>query len=215
MSLADGWKINRSDGPRILTVVPICLEWETIGGDVRRARGTTHDIAHLGVCANMSHPLAVGLWVQFEVTFPTDLTGNHPWKFDCRGPVVRCENVRDFFAIAVSIRTRQLIENPKLHRRSHSRVIPSSLITAERLKIHAVVRNLTHAGAFLEVPDPLPAGEELELLIRGPELPTEIQVRSVVRYLKPRVGMGVEFVALSAEADSLLRQFTKANSRAA
>jgi hypothetical protein len=215
MSLTNGWKINRSAGQRILTVVPICLEWKTIGGDIRRARGTTHDIAHLGICAYMSHPLAVGLWVQFEVTFPTDLTGSHPWKFDCRGPVVRCDKVGEFFAVAVSIQTRQLIDNPKLHRRSHTRVNPSSVVMTEHLNTQAVVRNLSRAGAFLEVSDPLPVGEEMELLIRGPEMATGIHVRSVVRYLKPRVGMGIEFVALSANDDSLLRQLTKANSRAA
>jgi hypothetical protein len=215
MSLTDDWKNGRSAGQRIATAIPVCIEWKTIAGDIRRARGITRDISNIGICAHMRHPLAVGLWVQFELAFPTELTGSRPWKFYCRGPVVRSEKVGNEFVIAVSIRTRQLIDNPKLHRRSNFRVVPSSLLTAEYLKTQAIVREITCAGAFLEVSDPLPVGQEMELLLCGPELAAEVRVRAAVRNVKPSVGMGVEFIALSADADRVLRQLTERHSRAA
>jgi hypothetical protein len=195
--------------PRIPVNAPVRLEWETLLGDIRRIRGVTSDLSLGGMHAFMRHPLGVSIRVDFDMTFPSALTGGLPRRFLCRGRVVRFENVRGLFGMGVLITSRHLVGDLKLQRRSQARVIPSALLTAdvvEHLDVRKPVRDINREGAFIEVAQPLAVGEEVQLVLRGQDLPSAIRVTGVVRRSEPSVGMGMEFTEVSRDADVLLRR---------
>jgi len=195
--------------------IPICvaigLEWRTPAEDIRRTRGVTCDLSRSGVYAFVHQPFVVDLRTEFDIAFPGELTDDLPRRFLCQGRVARCESIRGLFGVGIAIKARQFIEDRKLHRRSYTRITPSAILTADMVgywETGKVVRDITRAGAFIEVSHPLPAGQEVELVLRERDLPSVFKVTAVVRRSEPAVGMGVEFIEVSKEADHLLRRCT-------
>jgi hypothetical protein len=186
----------------------ICLEWRTSAEDIRRTRAVTCDLSFGGVYAYVRHSLEVNLTTEFDIAFPSELTGELPTKFRCSGSVTRCERIHGIFGIGIAIRQREVIEDRNLYRRASARVRPAVILTAEISESRETgfaVRDITRAGAFIETSHPLPVGERMRLLLRKTDLPLVITVTAVVRRSKPTVGMGVEFVEVGKEADRLLR----------
>jgi hypothetical protein len=60
----------------------------------------------------------------------------------------------------------------------------------------APIRDLSLDGVFVADPDPLPAGSELAFTLRAGQ--TDIVLEGVVRHSQVDVGMGIQFVNLSA-----------------
>jgi hypothetical protein len=207
-------KMTRADSdlrahPRIPISVPMRLEWETLGGDIRRMRGATSDLSLGGMHAFMRHPLAAGMRVDFDMTFPAQLTGGLSKRFLCQAKVVRCENVRGLFGLGIAISSRHLVGDLKLLRRSHARVSPAAPMVADvvgHMHMRKTVRDINREGAFIELLSPLPVGEEVQLVLRGRDLPSVIKVAGVVRRSEPGAGMGLEFTEVSRDADLLLRR---------
>jgi hypothetical protein len=157
----------------------------------------------------MRHPLAVSIRVDFDMTFPAQLTGGLPKRFLCRGRVARCENVRGLFGLGIAITSRHLIGDLKLQRRSQARVIPSALLTADlvgRFEAPQPVRDINREGAFIEVSHPLAVGAEVQMILRGQDLPSVIRVTGIVCRSETSAGMGMEFTEVSRDADLLLRR---------
>jgi hypothetical protein len=74
------------------------------------------------------------------------------------------------------------------------------------MDVRRTVRDINREGVFVELVSPLPVGEEVQLVLRGQDLPSVIRVTGVVRRSEPSVGMGVEFTEVSREDDLLLRR---------
>jgi len=66
-------------------------------------------------------------------------------------------------------------------------------------RIVSRVRNLNVAGVFIATPCPVEIGTKLRLLFSVPE--GEIRTQAIVRNMRPREGMGVEFTSMD-EPDS-------------
>ncbi len=211
MSLtARTWQ-DRRGSQRVALASPIRIEWFPIGGDLLSTRGLARDISSAGLYCYIDHPLAIGMEVEFDIPFPSGLTGAEPLMFRCRGKVLRTERLRAKHGIAILIKSRHLIEAGELHRRGYARVFTS--VVAEYAGLRAEVRNLSLSGGFIEDYDPLPVGREIEIHLKGQELRGEIIVQAVVRRVEPHVGMAVEFVALSADSERRLRESLERSSR--
>lgn len=204
MSLSARTWHDRRGSQRVKLSSSIRLEWLTAGGDLLSTRGATFDISSAGIYCFTENPLAIDLEVEFDIPFSAGLTGAEPLMFRCRGRVLRTEKLQSGFGIAVLIQSRHLIEAGELHRRGNVRV-PATVV-AEYSGLRATVRDLSLSGAFIEDYNPLSVGCEIEPHLKGQELRGEIVVTAVVRRIEPQVGMAVEFVALSADAERRLRE---------
>lgn len=60
----------------------------------------------------------------------------------------------------------------------------------------APIRDLSLEGVFVLDPDPLPAGSEIAFTLRAGQ--TDIELEGIVRHSEVDVGMGIQFVNLSA-----------------
>ncbi len=60
----------------------------------------------------------------------------------------------------------------------------------------APIRDLSLEGVFVLDPDPLPAGSEISFTLRASNV--DIEIEGVVRHSEVEVGMGIQFVNLSA-----------------
>lgn len=67
----------------------------------------------------------------------------------------------------------------------------------------AVVRDLSLEGVFVADPDPLPVGSELAFTLRAGG--QDITLEGVVRHVEKEVGMGIQFVNVSAVSKRRLR----------
>lgn len=68
------------------------------------------------------------------------------------------------------------------------------------------VANMSQAGCYVLTQNPGLLGERMYLRLSS-DLP---EIESVVRYVSPQVGMGLEFVGLQRESEQQLAQFLKA-----
>jgi len=204
---------ERRETPRVTTGVPISLEWRTEGGEIRRVRGTTRDITRSGVYCFVEEPLAPGLPVGFDVIFPGELTAGDPLKLRCQGRILRSESWGRRFGVVASIQSHEVLETAEplseSDRRIHLRVQPSSAIVVEYPGQRSVVRDLSPTGAFVEDERPFPVGRMLELRLRRDGLAGDIQVKAIVRRVEPQIGMAVEFVALTEEANQRVRELVE------
>ena len=198
---------ERRPGLRIRASQPIVFEWHTEEGDVRRLRGTTHDISTGGVYCYTDQPLPEGSEVKFNTVFPPELASGENANFACSGRVLRSSRLGRHFGLGVKIEDRRpvMTERPSGWRREH-RVMPFAPLSATYHGRRAVVRNLSSSGAYLEDDRPFLPGHDLELLLGGPSLLPDIAVRAVVRRTEPHVGMAVEFSGFSADADRRLHE---------
>ena len=206
MSLPSPFWAERRGELRVPAAIPIRFEWLTVGGELLRARGVMRDLSDRGVYCYIEHPLTVGLQVGFDILNPAELTGREPVMFRCRGRVLRCERLRNRFGVAVSIQSHQAVDTTKLYRRAYDRIFPPSPVVATYAGLHSVVRGLSRVGAFIEDHHPLPVGYKIELRLQAQEWSGEIIVQVIVRRVEPDTGMGVEFVALTGDADRQLRE---------
>jgi len=73
------------------------------------------------------------------------------------------------------------------------------------------VRDISEVGAFIENPQPWPAGREVHLSFKQSESPP-VAVRAVIRRTEPEGGMAVEFVDKVATQSRHLEEFLQASS---
>lgn len=206
---------ERRQSPRLLTTVPISLEWQSEQGEIRRVRGTTRDITRSGVYCFLEEALPPRLPVTFDVVFPAELTAANPLKLRCRGRILRSESWGRRFGVVASIDSHQVLETPEpaaeSDRRASARVLPCSAIVVEYPGVRSVARDLSFTGAFVEDERPFPVGRLLDLHLRGDGLKGEVLVKAIVRRVEPQIGMAVEFVALSQQANEQLREIVEKN----
>lgn len=202
---------ERRDGPRLVASLPIMFEWSSPGGELCRARGTTHDICLTGVYCYVEQPLTSGLPVQFHVVFPPELTIGESVNFRCTGRILRSESMGRRFGVVASIDSRQVIGNggsaTMPNRRAHPRIMPFGKIAVHYPGLHPVVRDLSPTGAFIEDERPLPVGRQFDLHLGGEGILPELRLKAIVRRTEPYMGMAVEFVAISQEAHRHLQEF--------
>lgn len=95
---------------------------------------------------------------------------------------------------------------PDYERRVGAR-IPGHEATVELLDFRPRLRDISHTGAFIEDPRPLPRGHTIRLLIRlGPDSQA-ITVWGMIRRVEEGKGMGVEFVQVSPDDRAALESF--------
>jgi hypothetical protein len=68
------------------------------------------------------------------------------------------------------------------------------------------VPDISPSGMFINTPDSFPEGSVLNLEFRLPTSPDWIKIRGEVRYCVPGVGVGVEFIEISAEHREAIRE---------
>lgn len=201
---------DRRQTRRLATTLPVQVEWAGVEGEIRRARGSTRDISRAGLYCFLEEPLAGGISVAFDVVFPAELTAGNPLKLRCQGRVLRSETCERRFGVAATIENFQVMDTPEplrdSDRRAYARILPTSSLAVHYPGVRSVVRDLSLTGAFLEDERPFPVGRQVELQLTGNGLSAEVRVKAVVRRVEPQVGMAVEFIALSREANNLLRQ---------
>lgn len=209
---------ERREAPRLTSSLPISLEWQTEGDELRRVRGTTRDVTRNGVYCFVEEPLAPGLPVGFDVLFPGELTAGDPLRLRCRGRILRSESHGRRFGVAASIQSHTVVETPEpvaeSDRRGHTRIQPNSAVVVEYPGVRSVVRDLSLTGAFIEDERPFPMGRMMDLHLRVDGQGTEIEVKAIVRRVEPQLGMAVEFVALSQQANERLREIVEKNRQA-
>lgn len=189
--------------------VPILIEWRERQGAIRRARGVTRDVSPRGIYCFLEEPIPSGEPIEFDVIFPGELTAAEPLAVHCRGTAVRSEAQERRFGLAASIEAHEPLQvaepGAEPERRVRPRVKPESALVVEYPGLHALVRDLSTAGAFIEDERPLPVGRVLDLRLHRDSSDPAIELRAVVRRVELHVGMAVEFIALSAEAEARLR----------
>lgn len=203
--------VERRKAPRLVVSLPLCFEWQLNGSAIHRTRGTTRDVSRSGVYSFLENPLAPGLRVEFELILPAELIAIDPLKLRCSGAILRSEVQDRRFGAVASIETYELSEAAELlaesDRRSNLRIVPPMAVVAEYPGLRSVIRDLSPTGAFIEDDRPFPVGRVLDLRLRGESFPFPVDVKAVVRRVEPQIGMAVEFVALTADARSLLQRF--------
>ena len=196
---------------RIEASLPIMVEWQTQTGMTCRARGTTHNIALGGVYCYLEQPLTTGAWVRFHIALPGELTAGDPANLLCTGRVLRCESLGRRFGIAISIEGRQAIANQHPangpNRRAYVRIPARTRIPVVCPELRALTRDLSLASAYVEDDRPLPVGRAIDLHLGDDGVMPGIPVMAVVRRTESPIGMAVEFVAVSKEANHYLREF--------
>lgn len=197
--------------PRLAASLPIMVEWQTQTGMTCRARGTTHNIALGGVYCYLEQPMATGVSGRFHIALPGELTGGDPGNLRCTGRVLRCENLGRRFGIAISIEGRQAIANQLPasgpNRRAYVRVPARTMIPVVCPELRALIRDLSLASAYVKDDRPFPVGRAIDLHLGDDGVLPGIPVMAVVRRTEPPIGMAVEFVAVSKEANHHLQEF--------
>jgi uncharacterized protein (TIGR02266 family) len=97
------------------------------------------------------------------------------------------------------------------NRRTTARVaitIPMSFRAGQTIAA-AQARDLSKGGVGIQTMEPLPAGTPLQLTMRLPGVPAEISAFGRVIWSDRRVGMGVQFERLPAEAQHMLDGFVE------
>ena len=92
-----------------------------------------------------------------------------------------------------SLETKAPVNRRQVERRGFSRVgcrIPVRVVVGSGSCIRGVVSGISLTGCFIETPNTIPAGSEIELTL---EVGEEMQSRALVRRSLPTVGMGIEF----------------------
>ncbi len=199
--------------------VPIVIEWRTEGGAIRRTRGLTRDISQRGLYCFLESPVPSGLPVEFDVVFPTELTAAAPLALHCQGKALRSDVQDRRFGLAASIEAHQPLETAPAglqpERRIRQRVRPGSALLVEYPGLRALIRDLSTTGAFIEDERPLPVGRLLDLHLCGDGIDPPIELRAIVRRVEPHIGMAVEFVAMTEDAENRLQQLVAARPLAA
>ena len=195
--------------------LPISLEWTPRQGVIRRTRGMTFDFSPLGVYCHVEEPIPQGQRVEFDVVFPAELTATAPLAIHCRGIALRTKIEGRLFGVAASIESRDTRDLGDLgldpERRVRRRIKPEHAASVEFPGLQAEIRDFSETGAFIADERPLPIGRQLDVRFRIDESGPPIEVRAVVRRVEPQVGMAVEFISLSLEAATRLRQMVRQN----
>ena len=192
---------------RIAASVPVRIEWQISGGDILRSRGFVRDISAKGVYCYLEHPLAVGLEVEFDLLFPHELVGGLSQVYRCRGRVLRTDKLRSlYYGIALSILVHRPIDVGRENQRTHLRSAPASPLVAFYTGLRSVVRDLSLGGAFIEDPEPFPEGRLFKIQVQSPSIQGTFIAETIVRRAEWNVGMAVEFVSLSEEANRRLQE---------
>ncbi|MGH9775522.1 MAG: PilZ domain-containing protein [Candidatus Acidiferrales bacterium] len=76
----------------------------------------------------------------------------------------------------------------------------------QAISLHAP--DISPQGMIINTSDELPEGAVLKVSFRLPRSDFEVNVRCEVRYYLPGIGVGVEFVDISAEAREAIEQET-------
>ncbi|MFQ5926518.1 MAG: PilZ domain-containing protein [Terriglobia bacterium] len=201
---------ERREQRRVGLNIPILLEWRADGGHIRRARGVTRDISRRGVYCFLEEPLPNGQCVEFDIVFPGELTAAEPLALHCRGTAVRSEVQERRFGLAASIEVHEPLRaaapGAETERRVRPRIKPESALVVEYPGLQTLIRDISTTGAFIEDERPLPVGRVIDLGLRRTSSHPPIELRAVVRRVEPQVGMAVEFIALSEEAEAQLRE---------
>lgn len=197
--------------PRLAASMPIMVEWQTQTSMTCRARGTTDNIALGGVYCYLEQPLATGVWGRFHLALPGELTGGDPVNLRCSGRVLRCESLDRRFGVALSIEGRQAIANQPSangpNRRAYVRIPARTMIQVACPELRALIRDLSLASAYVQDDRPLPVGRAIDLQLGDDGVLPRIPVMGVVRRTESPIGMAVEFVAVSKEANHSLQKF--------
>ena len=197
--------------PRLAASLPIMVEWQTQTGMTCRARGTTQNIALGGVYCYLEQPLATGVWGRFHMALPGELTGGDPVNLRCTGRVLRCESLSRHFGIAMSIEGRQAIANQLPangpNRRAYVRIPARTRIPVVCPELRTLIRDLSLASAYVKDDRPFPVGRAVDLHLGDDGALPRIPVMAVVRRTESPIGMAVEFVAVSKEANHHLQKF--------
>jgi PilZ domain len=92
--------------------------------------------------------------------------------------------------------------------RRYARIgLPRGMVVSwEGKGVHVVSRvgTIGLGGLFIDVPDPPPLGEIIQLLFEVPD--GEVRARAIVRSLHPGKGMGVEFTFMASEGRARLHR---------
>lgn len=81
--------------------------------------------------------------------------------------------------------------------------------SGEEITLHAP--DLTSKGMFINTPNHLPEGAVLQVTFQLPRSRYQVQARCEVRFCLPGVGVGIEFVEISTEAQQAIEQELDAN----
>ena len=92
-----------------------------------------------------------------------------------------------------SLETKAQLNRRQVERRGFSRLgcrIPARVVVGSESSITGVVSGISLTGCFMETPNTVPAGSEIELTL---EVGEGTHSRALVRRSLPTVGMGIEF----------------------
>jgi c-di-GMP-binding flagellar brake protein YcgR len=108
----------------------------------------------------------------------------------------------------VELEDRQLIR-PEVERRQYRRVKLVTQIHCEAMDRNEIMvtRDVSLGGMFINVRIPLPVDSELHLDFRLHPNEPPISCRAVVMFSRVGLGMGIQFLDLSAEAQQTLQKF--------
>lgn len=96
-------------------------------------------------------------------------------------------------------------------RRKHPRVacnVPVELRPPDEAKMFGKASDLSAGGCFIEMPIPFPVGAGFEMILWIGE--TKLQLQGEVASSAPGFGIGVRFLGLSPQAQTLLRKHVEA-----
>ena len=74
-------------------------------------------------------------------------------------------------------------------------------------KIEGVTSDISMGGAFICTSKPLPSNTRLRISLKRKE--QQVEALGVVRILKPRIGMGIEFIDLEPAHHEMLRRWVE------
>jgi hypothetical protein len=99
-----------------------------------------------------------------------------------------------------------VVENTKGRRYPRVGLPRGMAISWQGMGVHVVSRvgTLGLGGLFIDVPNPPPLGESIQLLFEVPD--GEVRARAIVRDSHPGKGMGVEFTFMPSEGRARLHR---------
>ncbi|HKV64678.1 MAG TPA: PilZ domain-containing protein [Candidatus Acidoferrum sp.] len=74
-------------------------------------------------------------------------------------------------------------------------------------KIEGVTSDISMGGAFICTSKPLPSNTRLRITLKRKD--QQVEALGVVRIVKPRIGMGIEFIDLEANHHEVLRRWVE------
>jgi hypothetical protein len=102
-------------------------------------------------------------------------------------------------------------EEPGIEKRKHPRImLPRGMSVTWRGRAGSFVskvETISEGGLSIAAPEPAVKGELLHLSFEVPA--GEISTRAIVRHLREKAGMGIEFVAMQEEARTRLNQLLR------